>query len=51
MNIALKNGEWIVKQNKNDIDRGCKLYELSAYTDVHVLVERLIKPKEFILKS
>lgn len=51
VNGAIKNGEWIVKQNQNDIDRGSKLYELAAYTDVHILVERLIKPKEFILKS
>lgn len=51
VNGAIKNGEWIVKQNQNDIDRGRKLYELSAYTDVHILVERLVKPKEFILKN
>lgn len=51
VNNAIENGEWIVKQNKTDIERGQKLYELSAYTDVHLLVERLIKPKEFILKS
>jgi len=51
VNGAIKNGEWIVKQNQNDIDRGRKFYELAAYTDVHILVERLIKPKEFILKS
>jgi len=51
VNGAIRNGEWVVKQNQNDIDRGSKLYELDAYTDVHILVERLIKPKEFILKS
>jgi len=45
VNYAIENGEWIVKQNKDDIDRGCKLYELSAYTDVHILVKRLINPK------
>jgi hypothetical protein len=51
VNFAIENGKWIVKQNKTDIERGKKLYELSAYTDVHLLVQRLIKPKEFILKS
>jgi hypothetical protein len=51
VNYAIENGKWIIKQNKTDIERGQKLYELSAYTDVHFLVERLIKPKEFILNS
>lgn len=48
---AIENGKWVVKQNQNDIDRGSKLYELDAYTDVHILVERLIKPKEFLYKG
>ena len=47
---AIINGEWSVNQNKNDIDRGCKLYDLAAYTDVHILAERLLYPKDFILK-
>lgn len=47
--VAISNGEWIVGQNKIDIDRGKKLYELSAYTDVHLLVDKLINPKEFLL--
>ena len=51
VNYAIKNGEWVIKHNQNDIDRGCKLYELSAYTDVHKLVERLINPNKFILKN
>jgi len=51
VNVAIKNGKWVVRQNKNDIERGHKLYELAAYTDVHILVERLLKPKEFILRS
>jgi hypothetical protein len=51
VNGAIKNGKWVVRQNKNDIERGHKLYELAAYTDVYILVERLLKPKEFILKS
>ncbi len=44
---AIDNGEWIVKQNKNDIDRGVKIHQLSAYTDVHLLVQRII-PKEHL---
>lgn len=51
VNHAIENGKRVVKQNKTDIERGIKLYELSAYTDVHLLVQRLIKPKEFILTS
>lgn len=47
--VAIKNGEWIVKQTENDIYRGTKLYELTAYTDVHLLVQKLIKPKEYLL--
>lgn len=47
VHTAIENGKWIVNQNKTDIDRGHKLYELSAYTDVHLLVERLINPKAF----
>ncbi len=47
--VAIKKGEWIVKQTENDIYRGTKLYELTAYTDVHLLVQKLIKPKEYLL--
>ncbi len=50
INTAIENGYWLVGQNLNDIERGCKLYELSAYTDVHLLVEKLINPKKYILK-
>lgn len=49
INIAIKNGKWIVKHNQNDINRGVKIYELSAYTDVHLLVEKLINPKKYLL--
>jgi hypothetical protein len=51
VNFAIENGKWIVNQNKADIERGQKIYELSAYTDVHLLVERFFKPKKFILNS
>jgi hypothetical protein len=42
VNIAIENGRWIVMQNQIDINRGAKIYELSAYTDVHLLVESLL---------
>lgn len=48
---ALENGKWIVNQNMPDIERGTKLYELWAYTDVHLLVERLINPQKFIMRN
>lgn len=48
VNTAISNALWIVKYNQNDISRGVKLYNLGAYTDVHVLVERLIDPKKFL---
>lgn len=47
--LAISNGKWVVKQNMNDIERGVKLYELAAYTDVHLLVEKLINPKKYLL--
>jgi len=46
INTAIENGKWIVKQNQNDIDRGTPIYQLSSYTDVHILVERLLNPKK-----
>lgn len=49
--IAINNGKWIVKQSQSDVDRGIKIYELAAYSDVHLLVERLLNPLELILKK
>lgn len=43
---AIENAIWLMKQNQNDIDRGAKIYDLSAYTDVHILVRKLIKPEK-----
>ncbi len=42
--VAIKNAKWLSKQNKNDLDRGIKMYDLEAYTNVHLLVQKLIKP-------
>lgn len=49
--IAINNGKWIVNQNQTDIDRGVKIYELAAYTDVHLLAERLLNAEDLILKN
>ena len=46
IDIAIENAEWLMNQNQNDIDRGEKIYDLSAYTDVHILVNKLLKPEE-----
>jgi len=43
---AIENGVWLMSQNQNDIDRGTKIYKLSAYTDVHILVQKLLKPEK-----
>lgn len=42
--VAIKNGKWLMGQNQNDIERGTKIYDLSAYTDVHILVQKLLNP-------
>lgn len=49
--IAIKNGLWLDKQLKNDIERGIKNYNMSAYTNVHCLVAKLIDPKAYWLKG
>ena len=42
---AITNAKWLAKQNQNDIDRGVKIHDLEAHTDVHILVEKLINLK------
>jgi hypothetical protein len=44
MQTAIENAEWLEKQNRKDIDRGVHVADLSAYTNVHQLVKRLINP-------
>lgn len=39
---ALKNAAWLHKQNKTDIERGIKIYNLSAYTSFDKLYNYLI---------
>lgn len=48
IHTAIKNGEWLLKQNQNDIDRGIKITQLSAYTNVHLLVKKLINPRKYL---
>lgn len=42
---AVKHAKKIEKSVKNELDRGKKVYELSAYTNVHHLVSKLIPSK------
>ena len=44
IDTAIDHADWLMKQNQNDLDRGAKINDLSAYTDVHILVQKLIKP-------
>ncbi len=39
---AIQNGRWVKEQTKHECERGAKVYELSAYTNVHELVEYLL---------
>lgn len=45
--FAIKNGDWVINQTKNDIERGLKISDLSAYTDVHLLVKKFMNPQCF----
>ena len=51
IHTAIANGLWLDKQVENDFDRGIRSYEMSAYTNVHSLVMKLINPKEYWLKT
>lgn len=46
IDTALDHADWLMKQNQNDLDRGVKINDLSAYTDVHILVQKLLKPEK-----
>mgnify|MGYP006430343075 CR=1 FL=1 len=43
---AIENGIWLMNQNQNDIDRGVKICNLSTYTDIYILVRKLLKPRK-----
>ena len=40
---ACENSEWLCKMNQDDIDAGKMEYELSSYTNVHLLIAALKK--------
>jgi hypothetical protein len=42
---AVKHAKKVEKSVKNELDRGKKVYELSAYTNVHHIVSKLIPSK------
>lgn len=44
VDFAIDNSKWLMKQNQDDLDRGLKPHELSTYTDVHILVKKLLNP-------
>lgn len=41
--IALKNCDWLLKQNKFELDSNLKPYDLTAYTDFHQLYRYLVE--------
>lgn len=42
---AIKHAKQVEKSVKNELERGTKVYELSAYTNVHHLVTKLVPKK------
>ena len=38
---GINNSRWLIEQNKTDIECGKKIYQLSAYSNIHTLVEYL----------
>ncbi|MBM2816553.1 MAG: RloB protein [Ignavibacteria bacterium] len=44
---AIKFAKWLEEQNQNALDRGDHICELSSYTNVHHLVEKLLNPNLF----
>ncbi|HZW69708.1 MAG TPA: RloB domain-containing protein, partial [Hanamia sp.] len=46
---GLANSEWLMDRNQPDLDKGSRIYQLSAYCNIHELVTDLlgmIKPPE-----
>jgi len=39
---GLANSEWLMTQNQPDIDNGSRIYQLSAYSNIHELVNELL---------
>jgi hypothetical protein len=45
--VAIKNGKWLEKEIKNSMQKDAKIYNESAYTNLHELVELFLNPKIF----
>jgi len=43
--IAISNAEWLAKQVSTDLENGVKIQDIASYTNVHLLVKKLIKPE------
>lgn len=42
MQTGLANSEWLMARNQPDLDKGSRVYQLSAYSNVHELVAELL---------
>jgi hypothetical protein len=42
IDTAIRNGEWLIQNAQNDLERGTRIDQLSAYCDVHKLVKMLL---------
>ncbi len=45
---AINNAEWLQKQVSNDMENGVKIQDLPSYTNVHLLVKKLIQPDKIL---
>lgn len=43
---AINNAGWLQKQVSNDMEHGVKIQDLPSYTNVHLLVNKLIQPEK-----
>lgn len=42
LGLAIENSDWLLEQNKNDLDRGTREYDLNCHTTFHNLMKYLI---------
>jgi len=42
--VAINNAEWLEKQVSSDMENGVKIQDLPSFTNVHLLVNKLIQP-------
>lgn len=48
---AIRNGIWVEKSVLVDLERGIKIYDIAAYTNVHHLINRLIEPDKYLFNK